>query len=64
MARKRKPVLLIGFLLLSIILINGCQTTAGVAKGVAYSVEGAGKDTYNLFKFIQTADKWIRENLW
>lgn len=67
------------FLLLFVILINGCETAAGAAKGVAGSVasgigstaegignvgKGVGKDSYNFWKFILATDKWIKENLW
>jgi len=68
MAVKMKSALLVAFFCFSIILINGCETTVGAAKGVACGVgstaEGVGKDTCNLFKFIQTVDNWMRKNLW
>ena len=51
-------------LFLVIGLVSGCETTAGAAKGVACTVEGAGKDTVGLWGAIMQADSWIRENLW
>jgi predicted small secreted protein len=62
-----KCVLVI-FLLLAAALMNGCETTKGLAVGTAYGVgsvaQGVGKDTYGAFKFITAADDWIRKNLW
>lgn len=52
-------------------LLCGCETLAGMGKGLAYgigyTIEGAGKDIYNVYNsrgFIKTADDWIKENLW
>ena len=52
------------FLLASFILLSGCQTAAGVGKGMASTAEGVGKDTCSLAQAIGAADSWIRKNLW
>ena len=53
------------------VVLSGCETTKGVGKtaagaaaGVASTIEGAGKDTYSLWKFVQAVDNWIKENVW
>lgn len=48
----------------SIILLSGCETAGGFGKGVALTVEGAGKDTCNVFGALGAADDWMRKNLW
>jgi hypothetical protein len=68
MASKIKTTLAAVILISSVSLIGGCETAAGVTKGVAYGVaytaEGAAKDTVNLWQAIIKADKWMQENLW
>jgi hypothetical protein len=45
------------FLFLSIILINGCETTKGM-------VTGAQKDTKNIWQGLVKTDNWLKKNLW
>jgi len=40
------------------------QSVGGVACGIGSAAEGIGKDSYSFYKFILTADNWIKENLW
>lgn len=63
MLRNKKAVLF-AVLFLCSIFISGCETAAGAAKGIAYTAEGAGKDTVGLCGAIMKLDNWIRENLW
>jgi predicted small secreted protein len=59
------------FLLLGL-LLSGCETTAGTAKGLAVGIggtaygagSGAVKDSKNTYNFIQGLDAWIKKNLW
>lgn len=61
MAKKMKFSWGIVFLLLSAVLVNGCQTAKGIAYG---AVDGINKDSRNVWKFMQDADSWMKENLW
>jgi len=64
MLKKTCALVLLGTLL----MLGGCETAIGAGKGfaggVASTAEGVGKDTCNLFGAIQSADAWIRKNLW
>ncbi len=51
---------MLGFL----VCLSGCETTAGAASGLAYTIEGAGKDTVNIFGALSGIDSWMRKNLW
>ena len=46
------------------LLLSGCETVKGFASGVGSTLEGAGTDSYNLWKFIMQADAWMKENIW
>ncbi len=46
---------------LGMIFIAGCETTKGVATGVA---EGVSKDTKTACSWVKKADNWIKDNLW
>jgi predicted small secreted protein len=46
------------------LLAAGCETVKGFASGVGSTLEGAGKDGYNLWNFIKHADAWVDKNLW
>ena len=50
------------------ILLSGCNTVGGVAKGFAdgpeSTIEGIGKDIYASGGLLKTLDNWIKENLW
>jgi predicted small secreted protein len=62
-----KKAILLAVLFFSL-LLSGCETAKAAGKGAAYgmasTIEGAGKDTYNFYKFIQAADNWIKRNFW
>ncbi|MFH0762346.1 MAG: hypothetical protein V1925_00450 [Candidatus Omnitrophota bacterium] len=64
----RSLITAIGVLLIGAVLISGCETAAGAAKGIAYTAEGAGKDTVNIVGgtggVLMKLDNWMRENLW
>jgi hypothetical protein len=67
MKLKLKPALL-AIILLSTILVSGCETTKGVAGGLGTTVlgtaQGVAKDTNILWQAALKIDNWIRENLW
>ena len=44
-------------LLLCIVIMSGCETTRGLAQGIA-------KDTKNTGGVILKVDDWIKKNLW
>lgn len=52
------------FLFSFMVLINGCETTKGVAQGTGYTVQGVERDTTNLLQMILKADGWMKKNLW
>lgn len=56
------------FLLAFGLMLTGCETTAGLAKGVAGTVVATGngvvQDTKTTVNFLQKADKWVQKNLW
>ena len=62
-------LILFGFFIL---LLSGCETAKGFSKGVgsgvtstvAYTAEGAAKDTHTAYNLITAIDDWIKENLW
>ncbi len=75
MSRCAKLITLV-FLLFA---ISGCETAKGFSKGmttgvagvgagitstVAYTAEGAAKDSYTAYNLIGALDDWIKENLW
>jgi predicted small secreted protein len=64
----RKKKLFAGALLLSFILLSGCETSKGAAVGmggaVASTASGVAEDSKNLWQSILKADKWMRDNLW
>lgn len=66
--RMRSKVGIAVILFVLVIFIAGCETTKGVGKGVAGGIgataKGIGKDSYNLWQFIQTSDSWIKKNMW
>lgn len=62
-----------------LLLISGCETAKGFSKGVttgvagvgngvistvAYTGEGAAKDSYAAYNLIGALDNWIKDNLW
>jgi len=57
----KKTCILFCALLSFIILTSGCQTTKGVACGVAVGVQ---KDAQDLWSAIVKTDNWMKENLW
>lgn len=48
-------------LYLVLIVLSGCETIKGTARGGA---DGFSKDWQNTKENIKEADDWIRENLW
>ena len=46
------------------ILISGCETTTGAARGIDDTSEGAAKEVVTPWDAIMKLDSWIRENLW
>ena len=65
---NEKKLLVFTGLLSCIILICGCETAAGTAKGVACGVgstaESVAKDTKNTYNFILAIDEWFKRNYW
>ncbi len=76
MSRQCAGLIALIFLILA---VSGCETVKGLSKGVttgvagvgigvtsavAYTAEGAAKDTYAAYNFLGAADDWIKENLW
>ncbi len=59
---------LAGIVLISCILLGGCETIGGIGKGFACgassAAQGAGKDSHNFCEAIGKADQWIKDNLW
>ncbi|MFA5144894.1 MAG: hypothetical protein WC723_02680 [Candidatus Omnitrophota bacterium] len=47
--------------LLCAVILTGCETCKGVAKGVS---EGVAKDTQSTGNVLLSVDDWIRRNLW
>ncbi len=64
MIKKFAILILLG----AFLLLSGCETAAGVTKGLAGGIhstaEGVGKDSWNLFQAMKAADNWMRKNLW
>jgi hypothetical protein len=76
MSRECAKLIIFVFLLF---LISGCETAKSFSKGmaagiagvgsgvtstVAYTAEGATKDTHTAYNLIGAIDDWIKENLW
>lgn len=63
-----KKGILLWILLLGTILLNGCQTVEGAAKGVAFTIagtaNGVAKDSVNIWQAILKVDDWTKKNLW
>jgi predicted small secreted protein len=53
-----------GIILAVALLAGGCETAKGFASGVGSTVEGAGKDIYNAWGFLKSADSWVDKNVW
>ena len=51
-------------IMLSALMLSGCETTKGVAVGVGATAMGIGKDAKNTWHGIVKADDWIKKNLW
>jgi hypothetical protein len=60
---------------LIVILVSGCETAKGFARGsgdlargfgsaVLTTAKGVSEDTHNFFEFLKPADEWVKENLW
>jgi predicted small secreted protein len=57
------------YLLLAILLLScGCETTGGAGSGFYSTTQkigrGISKDARSAYSFLQSADRWMRENLW
>jgi len=54
--------------LISFVMLAGCNTAAGFGKGVGCAVgstaEGMAKDSFNVAGAVMASDDWIRKNLW
>ncbi|MCX5680705.1 MAG: hypothetical protein NT079_00150 [Candidatus Omnitrophica bacterium] len=55
-------------LVVSVVLISGCETGKGFVLGLGATVGGTamgvGKDSVTAWKGIKKADDWFKENLW
>lgn len=64
----RSAVIFCTILFLASGFLTGCETTKGLAKGVASTAtltsRGTIKDSENFYHTVLKVDKWIRENLW
>ena len=56
--------MLFAVLMLMVLLVSGCETAKGFATGIGSTAEGVGKDSYNLWNFLKSADNWLDKNLW
>ncbi|HTZ11787.1 MAG TPA: hypothetical protein VMD04_05400 [Candidatus Margulisiibacteriota bacterium] len=57
------------YLVLAVLLVScGCETTGGTASGLYSTAQnigrGIGKDARSAYSLLQSADRWMRENLW
>ena len=48
-------------MLFGLLLLSGCETTKGVARGFT---DGINKDSKTFWENLLKADSWIKENLW
>jgi len=55
---------LIFAVLVSVMLLAGCETSKGVGEGLNSTGSGISKDAKNLWANIMKADQWMRENMW
>jgi predicted small secreted protein len=62
-------------ILAAVILLHGCETSKGVAKGIGSTAEGmaegigstaegVGRDSFNLWQALVAADDWFKKNFW
>lgn len=63
-AMLKRLTVLIAVMLGAVIMLSGCETT----RGLEATVKGMGTDLYNGFYssagFVQSADSWMKKNLW
>lgn len=68
MIKKIGAYLVVGALACGIFLAAGCETTKGVATGLAVTAGGTGKgivkDSKNAWQVLKKTDTWIQDNLW
>lgn len=50
-------VILSAALMVTVLLVSGCETTKGLARGIS-------QDSQDLWNFLKQADDWVKENLW
>ncbi|MDD5431647.1 MAG: hypothetical protein PHO70_01495 [Candidatus Omnitrophica bacterium] len=58
----KRLLFLVSFVFVS--LLAGCETSKGVAVGVAGTAVGAVEDTKNTYSFLERVDNWMRKNMW
>ncbi len=64
MAIKKNTVLMVIFLLVVSVCLNGCATAKGVATGMGETAKGVAEDAKGLWQGISKLDAWIKKNLW
>ncbi len=57
MSKKLKLVPLVLLLIISVILISGCETVKGMGKDISSGTKGS-------WDFLTKADKWMRDHMW
>lgn len=59
-----RTILVVCVVMMGALMINGCETTKGVAVGIGATAMGVGKDAKNTWHGVMKADDWIKKNLW
>lgn len=57
---KKLKIVPLGLLLISVVLITGCETVKGMGKDISNVPEATGGVWDSLVK----ADKWMRDHMW
>jgi ABC-type uncharacterized transport system auxiliary subunit len=65
---KKGSALSVAAILATLVLLSGCYTTMGAAKGTVYTTGatavGAGKDAATTYGAILALDKWLEKTFW
>ncbi|MFA6378866.1 MAG: hypothetical protein WCX16_03685 [Candidatus Omnitrophota bacterium] len=59
-----KAILIFCVMMVSALMVSGCETTKGVAVGVGATAIGVGKDAKSAWHGVVKADEWVKNNLW
>jgi predicted small secreted protein len=63
-ALRRKKNVPAYLLLATLLFSSGCGTAGGAYATIQDIGKGISQDARSAYSFIQTADRWMRKNLW